>query len=166
MGIKVNMTQAVASSEGFEPIPSGKYKVSVTECTIKESKSKKNKGKPYYNMELTVQDGNYEGKKVFTNVMLWAEAGYSLAQILKAVGAKFDGADFIVDGHEMNEVPEADWWYGQEFLVRVTVLPERTVTDEETGEKKTYDKSNEVKGFYPIKKNTEAGVETVSDLMP
>jgi hypothetical protein len=72
-------------------MPTGKYVVAVTNVEIKRSNSEKNKGKPYYALQLTVQEGKYEDRKLFANVMLWAGAAYSLVQIHKAIGHPLNG---------------------------------------------------------------------------
>src|SRR5215203_3323478 len=86
--LRVNFSTEEAESKAFDfdPIPSGKYHVKVTEITDKESTSEKNFGKPYWNVELTIQDGKYADRKLWANVMLFDGALYSLAQLLKATG--------------------------------------------------------------------------------
>jgi len=152
-GIKVNLSKEEASSKPFELLPKGQYKVTVSDCELKESKSQKNPGKPYYAMELTITEGKYEGRKLFTNVMLWSGAGYTLGQLLQAAGLS-DGS-----AGEIN-VPSPEWWLSEcpDMIAVVRVQRERTVKDPQTNEEKTYDERNEVSGF----KKVEAGVSTAS----
>lgn len=151
MGIKVNMSEQEASSSAREVLPRGKYLVAVTDGSLKASQSEKNKDKPYYNMELTIQDGKYAGRKLFTNVMCFEGALYSMTQILKADGVEFVGTKFQVPGLDECEIPELDHFMGREYVVQVSVEAPRT--DKATG--KTYDERNEVKGWFS--KSTWAG---------
>jgi hypothetical protein len=146
MGIKVNMSDKEASSAPREPLPNGKYLVCWSDGSLAFSKSEKNNGKPYYSAELTVQDGKYEGRKIFTNVMCFEGALYSMSQIIKALGYAIgsDGS-FMIDGHDANEIPELDWFIGRSFVVSVKTTPERT--DKVTG--KTYAARNEVGSWFP-----------------
>lgn len=144
MGIKVTMSEQEASSSAREVLPAGKYLVAVSDGALKASQSEKNNGKPYYNMELTIQDGKYAGRKVFTNVMCFAGALYSMTQILKADGVEFQGTNFQVPEHDENEIPELDHFIGREYVVKLSVEPART--DKATG--KTYDERNEVRSWY------------------
>jgi hypothetical protein len=147
MGIKVTMSQQEASSSAREVMPTGKYLVAVTDGSLKQSQSEKNAGKPYYNMELTIQEGTYAGRKLFTNVMCFEGALYSMTQILKADGVEFEGSNFQVPGHDENEIPELDHFMGREYVVKVSVEPART--DKASG--KTYDERNEVKSWFSKK---------------
>jgi hypothetical protein len=157
MGIKVNMSAKEATSVVQDPLPAGKYLIAVTDGELKFSKSAKNNGKPFYALELVVQDGKYDGRKVFTNVMCFEGALYSISQILKADGAQVttlgNGADavvtFQVEGFEENEIPELEYFLGKQYVVKLSIEPEKTV--KVNGEDKTYPKKNEVKGWLPSK---------------
>jgi hypothetical protein len=146
-GIKVNMTDKEAASESRDltPLPAGKYLVCCTEGTQEEcGPESKNPGKPYYKLTFTVQDGEYENRLVWANLMLFSPALYSAVQILKALGIQFEGNNFQVPGFDENEFPDVDWLMGQELVIRIIVEPERT--DKASG--KTYQAKNEVKGYF------------------
>lgn len=149
MGIKVNMSTKEGSSASLDPLPVGKYLVAVTDGSLKASTSAKNPGKPFYNLELTVQEGAYDGRKIFTNVMCFEGALYSISQMLKALGvevvANGDQATFQVPDHEENEIPELEYFMGQQFVVKLSIEKERTV------EGKTYPERNEVKSWSSAK---------------
>jgi len=152
-GIKVVLSNEEASSKPFELLPKGNYKVTVSDVALKESKSAKNPGKPFYSMELTITEGKYEGRKLFANVMLWQGAGFTLGQLLQAAGiSEGQGGEVVVPGPE--------WWISKcpDMIAVVRIQRERTVSDPATGEKKTYDERNEVSGF----KKVEAGVATAA----
>ena len=92
-GIRVNMSDEEAKSEDRSPLPAGQFHYKFTDFAIafvKDTKGNgepnKNAGKPYINFELTVQDGQYAGRKDWTNAMCFDGALYTIAQILKALG--------------------------------------------------------------------------------
>jgi hypothetical protein len=150
-GIKINMTAKEGKSVTLLPLPSGQYHVAVSDCDIQEVSQGDNEGKPMYNLELTVQDGDYENRKVWSLIMLFEGALYSISQMLKAQGIEVkeigDRAEFQVPGFEPNVVPGPNWWMGKHFVVRVKLMPKRK--DKKSG--KEYDEKAEVKGFMSAK---------------
>jgi hypothetical protein len=113
MGLKVNFSDQEAASEGrsFDPIPSGEYYCRVTKVTDKESTSEKNPGKPMYAIEFTVQEGDFNDRKVFTNACLWDGALYTISQLMKSTGFEKDIA--------RGEIPAGDKFEGKEVVVIV-----------------------------------------------
>jgi hypothetical protein len=91
--LTVNFSQQEAESEArtFEAVPTGKYYCRITDVDVKRSKSEKHAGKPYYALELVIQDGKYANRKLWTNVMLFEGALYSLAQLHKALDFPMTG---------------------------------------------------------------------------
>lgn len=68
--------------EDFEPLPVDLYEVEVKEVSLKNSQSK---GEPMLAIQLEVLDGEYQGRKIFTNLML-AGAGMGITkQAFKAL---------------------------------------------------------------------------------
>jgi hypothetical protein len=110
-GIHVNFTDQEASSEArdFDPLPTGKYNVYITDIELKESTSEKNFGKPYWAMEFTVADGPYVDRKLWTNCMLFDGALYTLSQLLKATGHE--------DAIKTGKIPDAETFIGQQVVV-------------------------------------------------
>ena len=159
MGIKVVLSKEEASSKVLEPIPSGWYRVNITDVELRESKSEKNFGKPYYAIEHTVSEGTHEGRKVFSNVMLFEGALYSLNQLLNGLGINTEAGEV--------EVPDPEELLGTELWAKVKITPERTVTDKATGEKKTYEKRNEVAGYKSLADGApNANAKPGSSLLP
>jgi hypothetical protein len=101
-GIRVNMSAEEAKSEARLDLPAGKFHLKITDMEIKfTSQAAKNAGKPYINFEFTIQDGQYAGKKDWTNAMCFEPALYTISQILKALGMKVTaGALTIPDARE------------------------------------------------------------------
>lgn len=156
-GIRVNMTSKEASSESrdAELLPAGKYLMAVTDVDLREVTNppkpgkQDNRGKPFYAFEFTVQGGDYEGRKVWTNAMLFSPALYTVVNMLKALGVPFSGSDdnptFQVPGYEPNTIPGADWWLGKQMVVRTTVKKGGL---KEKGSEERYADRAEPAGFF------------------
>jgi hypothetical protein len=138
MGIVVNMSSQEASATTLEPFPAGWYPMTITECELVESKSPKNNGKPMYKIELTVLEGDFEGRKVHTNACLWDGALYTISQILKALEL-YDGTPGQM------EIPDPEELSGQDLLVKVKIQGKRVVDGKE------YDARNEFAGAKSLK---------------
>lgn len=92
MGIRVNVSEQEAKSQDREPLPKGKFHYKFTDMEIMfvkdtgaDGSPNKNAGKPYLNLELTVQDGPFSGRKDWVNMMCFEGALYTASQILKAL---------------------------------------------------------------------------------
>jgi hypothetical protein len=101
-GIRVNMSAEEAKSEARIDLPAGRFHLKITDMDIKFTSDKaKNAGKPFINFEFTIQDGQYAGKKDWTNAMCFEPALYTISQILKSLGMKVTaGALTIPDARE------------------------------------------------------------------
>jgi hypothetical protein len=85
MGIRVNLTDV---GTGFDPIPSGKYKAKVSDGSVEVSgETAKNPGAQYIKWELTVTEGEFEGRKLFLNTSLLPQALFGLKGLLAATGS-------------------------------------------------------------------------------
>lgn len=94
----------------FEPIPSGKYRCKITDGEIKEAgPNAKFPGSEMILWELTVQQGDYEGRKVFSNTTLLPHALFGLHNMLLATG-KWDKEDLDVEDFdfEIDQVVGSD----------------------------------------------------------
>lgn len=98
-GIRVNMSAEEAKSEARTDLPAGKFHLKITDMELKfTSQQAKNAGKPYFNFEFTIQDGQYEGRKDWTNAMCFSPALYTISQILKALGRQINptGGEVVI----------------------------------------------------------------------
>jgi len=99
--------------DGFDPIPAGWYNVAVTGSDINVTKAKTGK---YINLEHTVLDGEYKGRKIWNminhinpNPTAVEIAQKTLATLCRAVGKKA-----IADTQELHGVP---------ILAKVKIVP-------------------------------------------
>lgn len=78
--------------DSFEPLPEGQYMCRLDKCTLTQSST----GKPMLKMEWVVIDGEFEGRRLFDNVVLsvdWKVKQYAeLAGITE--GTAIDTNDF------------------------------------------------------------------------
>jgi hypothetical protein len=144
-GIYVNFSDDEAASESrdFEPLPTGKYLVTITNCELAEcGPESKNPGKPYYKFEFTVsadkRGGMYFDRKCWTNAMCFSPALFTITHIMKAVGINVVAGQF--------EIPEADYFVGLELVVGGVLIGE--TTDKRDPSKK-YPPKFEPKSFFP-----------------
>jgi hypothetical protein len=151
-GIRINLTSKEASAGPQDPVPNGQYLVAVTDCEQTEcGEESKNPGKPYYKVEFTVQEGPYEGRKIWTNAMLFSGALYTIVNMLKAVGIDVDkdSGFFQVEGFDDCTVPDPDWWIARQMVVKTKVQKGGYKKGEKAPDGERYDDKSEVKGFYP-----------------
>lgn len=147
MSIKVNFSDKEASAtafDAFEPMPTGTYYARITDIDEREcGPESKNPGKPYWNVEFTVQDGTFEGRKVWTNAMLFEGALYTVVQMMKACGFQ----DLIQKG----EIPEADAFITKEVYINVKKQRD-TYAEQRDGDGEPQWK-NEIKGIKAYDKS-------------
>ena len=148
MSFKINFSEQEASSEAldFTPVPTGKYECRVTDIELREcGPNSKNPGKPYWAIEFTVQDGEFENRKFWTNAMLFEGALYTTAQLLKATGY----AHMVRPGEI--ELPDAEDIISKPVLLNVRRVRD-TYAEERDGDGEVQWK-NEVKGILPSATN-------------
>lgn len=111
MPLRVNLTTKEAESQSLEVLPTGKYLCNIVEGSLEEVKpGKANVGKPYWKLRFVVQDGPYAGRSIYSTVMLFEGALYSLVQIMKALG--YDVSEGSLD------VPDIEDIEGKSLVVR------------------------------------------------
>lgn len=152
--IRVNFSTEEAEAKTFEPIKkNGWYKVAITDGEMKAcGPNSKNPGKPYWNLRLTIQEGEYENRNFWDNVMLFHPALYSLAQLMTAHGKNIEAGDFTVP--PLTEIVGT----GLVFEARIVYVPANAKGNE------GYDEKNNIRGYRQIKGSEDAAVG--SSLMP
>jgi hypothetical protein len=156
--LRVNFSEEEAASEAFsyDPVPTGSYNVNVTGIETRFSTSEKNNGKPYWAVEMTVQDGPYEGRKFWGNVMLFDGALYSLSQLLKATG--FEAA------LKTGKVPPADDLVGKTLTINVVKTRDTYRENQNQDGVKLF--KNEVKGYKALQDAAAPGAGASGSLLP
>lgn len=145
MSIRINVSDKAAASESrdLDPVPTGKYLVQVDDAKLMEVKDpeSKNLGESYMNLALVIledhADGTYEGKKIFTNIMLFGET-YSAVWLMKALGQNVSSGEV--------DFPEPGDLIGEQFVVKAVKVGE-TISKKDSS--KVYPPKNEVKGYFP-----------------
>jgi hypothetical protein len=142
MGLNAVDFSQTSGGASFDPLPAGWYKVAITDINVKQSSAQaKFPNEDYLSFEFTVQDGEYEDRKLWTNAMLLTHALFTLKGILGALGYDVSGA---LDIQSMLESGELE---GRELLVRAKVKPPVFESD---GKTIKYDAGNELKAFKAI----------------
>lgn len=115
MSLKLNLSDQEAKSEAreFKVLPTGTYICNIVEVkdAVVGPNSQNNAGKPYWNVRFVVDQGDqYDGRNIFSNIMLFEGALYSIKQLVSALFP-----DNIV-GSEI-EIPEPDAFEGKKVAV-------------------------------------------------
>jgi len=104
-------------ASGFEAIPSGHYLVRITDGELRTAGDEaKNPGSEYVFWTCTVQTGEFEGRKVFTNTSLLPNALFGLKGLLAATG-KWSKAELDSEAFEFDIEPVI----GEQVIAVVTV---------------------------------------------
>jgi hypothetical protein len=151
MAIKIDFTD-VEGQQTFEPIPSGKYLVEVTDYREgTASENAKNPGAPTISWELTVQstlngdetvvgsdgkDLKVEGRKVWENMTIVPASFWRLKALLAACGFDVSGEIDFEPEEVLNSV----------LVAQVGIQKSRK--NRETGEE--YEPRNQVKSFHQV----------------
>lgn len=130
----------VEPNAGFSPLPAGKYLAVITEDEMKETSNGRGR---YLRLTFEIVDGEYSGRRIWTNLNLENEnpkavqiARGDLSAICRAVGVMQ-----LRDSVELHNIP--------------MVITVRCKTDAISGEIR-----NEIKGYEP--KNTAAPTATAA----
>lgn len=134
--VKVNFSDV----EDFQPLPKGKYHFVVSDGEVKETtESSKHPGVDYWRLELTVQDGEYEGRNEWTNIMLPPYELFGLYGLLRATIGQHDFTEEDLEGGDVDV--ELDDLIGLEFVANVK--PQKDNPDfNNVGRMQPYDPEN------------------------
>jgi Protein of unknown function (DUF669) len=120
--LRVNLTSDEAESKTLEPLPSGKYLCNIVNGQVREVKpGRTHTGKPYWGLQFVVQEGPHAGRSIFSTVMLFDGALYSLSQLMQALGYEVNVGEF--------HVPPIDSLIGKSLYVRGRRQPAKTDDD-------------------------------------
>ena len=91
MGLKLNLGDV--QDANFEDLPRGDYHLRLVDGEEREtSKDSQHPENPYWNLEFVVQDGKYEGRRMWINAMLPPYSPFTLKNLLRASGKVSDEA--------------------------------------------------------------------------
>lgn len=120
----------------FDPLPAGWYSTSIQGAELKKTSTGTGE---YISVKYAITGPTHQGRTVFGNLNIKnpnpkaEEIGrQQLGELMRAIG--------------LARVTDTDQLIGGQLQIKLAVTPERT--DERTG--KTYDPSNEVKGFKSL----------------
>jgi hypothetical protein len=142
----IDLNEEVANGGGtFKPLPKAWYTVEIDEVEARDVKSGKNAGKEMFNYKLKVEGGDFDGRYLFVNACLWAEAIFTQRDIQAATG-------LYTRGETKFEIADEDDLVGKQMLVYV-VQTEKFVKPGEEPEKDENGElvmDNEVKKFKAV----------------
>jgi hypothetical protein len=127
------MSDQEAKSQDRGPLPRGKFHYKITDMEIQfvAAMDSPNHGKPYLNFEFTIQDGEYAGRKDWTNAMAFDGALYTISQILKALGQDVSPNDTFPIPDEREFYVGKDLWGRRDYQRDKS---KRVVRDPDTNE--------------------------------
>ena len=115
--IKLKITEEALSSNtggSYEPVPAGSYNASIYNIELEKVRSGPNEGKPRFNIQFRISEGQYENRRVFSYVPLYVANDFWKAQaFFKSLGFDMKAGDFTV--------PEANDLLGKAIGVRVKI---------------------------------------------
>lgn len=120
--LDLNLEGYEAQTSDFSPLPAGSYVCQISNTESYYSKAQR----PNLKVTLTVQDGDYAGRKIWTNFCLDAEVGLKILKSM-AVAARHPNPNFLRDSEEL---------HGLYVKARVTISKQEGYADK-----------NDVKGF-------------------
>jgi hypothetical protein len=147
MAISFNVTEealASTASTNYEPIPAGSYNATIFEVKLEEVKAGPNQGKPRFNIQFKISDGDYSNRRIFGYVSLYAGGDFWKTQsFFSALGFDMKAGNFVV--------PEVNELSGLPIGVRIKVGKDQNGADR-----------NEVAGFdKPVAQSASAILQSL-----
>lgn len=147
LDLRIDFTDVEEQTE-FKPVPPSKQNVMVTDWDQGETgENSKNPGASKLTLELTIQDGDYSGRRIWDTFTFGEKSLWKIKGLMTAVGEDLDRAWTVSDILE-----QASEWVGRELVVRLAVQPARR--DERTGNE--YQARNQVKNYYPAEGGSDS----------
>lgn len=141
LDLRIDFTDVEEQTE-FKPVPPSKQNVMVTDWDQGETgENSKAPGSAKLTLELTIQDGDYNGRRIWDTFTFGEKSLWKIKGLMTAVGEDLNRAWTVSE-----IVAQAPEWIGKELTVRLAVQPARR--DERTGNE--YQARNQVKNYYPL----------------
>ncbi len=99
MGYTISFSADALESKGgsIEPIPAGSYNATVFDIKEETVRSGPNEGKPRFNVQFRIAEGQYENRRVFSYVPLYAgNDAWKAAAFFKSLGYDIKAGNFKV----------------------------------------------------------------------
>lgn len=115
MGYTISFSAESLESKGTStPVPAGSYNATVFDIKEEEVRSGPNEGKPRFNVQFRISEGEHENRRVFSYVPLYAgNDAWKAAAFFKSLGYDIKAGNF--------KVPATADLLGQPIGVRVKV---------------------------------------------
>lgn len=140
LDLRIDFTEIEEQTE-FKPVPPSKQNVTITDWDQGETgENSQNPGSPKLTLELTVQDGDYAGRRIWDTFTFGQKSLWKIKGLLTAIGEDVSRSWTVAE--ILDAAPD---WVGKELNVRLSVQPARR--DDRTGNE--YQARNQVKNYYP-----------------
>jgi|AntAceMinimDraft_7_1070363.scaffolds.fasta_scaffold09187_2 hypothetical protein len=100
MDYTINFSADALESKGtgsMDPVPAGSYNATVFDIKEEEVRSGPNEGKPRFNVHFRIAEGQYENRRVFSYVPLYAaNDAWKAASFFKSLGFDIKAGKFKV----------------------------------------------------------------------
>ncbi len=99
MGYTISFSADALESKGgsIEPVPAGSYNATVFDIKEETVRSGPNEGKPRFNVQFRISEGQHENRRVFSYVPLYAgNDAWKAASFFKALGYDVKAGNFKV----------------------------------------------------------------------
>tara|TARA_R110000764_G_scaffold504_4_gene1916 strand:+ start:1340 stop:1804 length:465 start_codon:yes stop_codon:yes gene_type:complete len=112
ISVPADVVQSAPSTD-LGPIPAGTYQCTIFEAKAEEVRGGNNAGKPRWNVQLRVTEGQYENRRLFAYIPLYVAGDFWKTQSF------FGALDYDVKGEF--KVPEVNEVLGKAIDVKVTI---------------------------------------------
>lgn len=147
MSLDFSVDFSNVEDKNFDPVPSGKYLLAVTDYEVKEcGPNAKNAGAPLVQFEFVIQEPHEIGGVKVAGRKLWTNVMPTVENVLWRLKNFMSALEYDVDGEiNFNPAEICARPYEERLLVAKVVL-QGARKDKESG--KEYDERNEIKTFY------------------
>lgn len=140
LDLRIDFTEVEDQVE-FKPVPPSKQNAVISDWDQGETgENSKNPGAPKLTLEYTIQDGDYEGRRIWDVFTFGEKSLWKIKGLLVALGE--DPTQYTSVG---DIIGAAQDWLGKELTIKLAVQQARK--DERTGNE--YPARNNVKGYFP-----------------
>lgn len=163
MGAVLDLSSADAS--GLDPFKGGLYPLGITKCSPVEIKNESGEGKypagtPGYNVEFTVQEGEFEGRKVWNNYWILPEDFIATLPKEEQDKARFSNGRFVrlltAAGIEESEIKSGNFNFDPSMLTEPMRKIMGLVAIQPA--KDGYDARNVIRDTKPYQNSAQSGI--------